>query len=412
MTEFESKKILELYRIPTVRTLIAKNINEAATISKDLGFPVVLKLHSETITHKTDIGGVKLNLRSESEVRLAFTEIQTRVTTEASAKDFLGVSVQPMVPSDGYEIILGSSIDPQFGPILLFGMGGQLVEVFKDHSLGLPPLTTTLARRMIERTKIFKALKGVRGRKAVDLPALEQLLVRFSELVFNHPEISEIDINPLLVSVNGFIALDARLVLHSSDVQVLPRPAIRPYPSQYQRVFQTNNHEKISIRSIRPDDENKIRNFHRGLSAQSVYSRYLKTYELSERTTHERLTRICFIDYDREMALVALTQNSGDESIVAVARLKKNLARTRGELSVIVVDSRQRQGLGFELIQRLIRIAQEESLRGVWASLSSENRAMRSIFEKLGFSIHSQEQGLIAILDFQNISQGSSPLPK
>ena len=200
LTEFESKKLLAAYGIPTVETHIATSESEAVKQAARLGFPVVLKLHSETITHKTDVGGVQLNLRTASAVRQAYKAIESACTKKVGAEHFQGVTVQPMIKLDGYEIIIGSSLDPQFGPVLLFGTGGQLVEVFKDRALGLPPLNATLARRMMERTKIYTALKGVRGRKATNIAAIEQLLVRFSQLVVEQPWIAEIDINPLLVS--------------------------------------------------------------------------------------------------------------------------------------------------------------------------------------------------------------------
>ena len=215
---------------------VAPTAEEAVAAAEKVGYPVVLKLHSETITHKTDVGGVKLNLEDADSVRKAFEEIRSAVIAKASEADFLGVSVQKMVKlKDAYELIIGMSVDPQFGPVLLFGLGGQLVEVFKDRALALPPLNSTLARRMMEQTKIYKALKGVRGRKPVDLEALELLMVRFSRLVVEQPWIKEIDINPLLASPDGLIALDARVVLHdaSTPKEKLPRPSIRPYPIRY-----------------------------------------------------------------------------------------------------------------------------------------------------------------------------------
>jgi acetyltransferase len=189
LTEYESKQLLAAYGIPTGETRIAATQEEAVAAAEAIGYPVVVKIHSETITHKTDVGGVKLNLANAEAVRRAYSEIETSVAQLVGEKDasgqanFLGVTVQPMIKLEGYEVILGSSIDPQFGPVLLFGMGGQLVEVFKDRALALPPLNTTLARRMMERTKIYTALQGVRGRKPVDLDALEQITVRFSQLI-------------------------------------------------------------------------------------------------------------------------------------------------------------------------------------------------------------------------------------
>ena len=205
-----------------------------SNMRREIGFPVVLKVFSDTITHKTDVGGVKLNLQDEAAVRKAYQAIRSSVAEKAGASQFGGVTVQPMVKLDGYELILGSSVDPQFGPVLLFGSGGQLVEVYKDSALALPPLNTTLAQRLMEQTQIFKALKGVRGRKPVDLAALESLLVRFSQLVIEQSSIAEIDINPLIASPERLLALDARIVLHDpAKLKHVPKPAIRPYPMQY-----------------------------------------------------------------------------------------------------------------------------------------------------------------------------------
>jgi acetyltransferase len=215
LTEAESKILLATYGIPTIATEVAANAEEAVSAACRIGYPVALKLHSETITHKTDVGGVQLNLADESAVRTAFQRIKESVTRAAGPEHFLGVTVQPMVRAEGYELILGSSVDSQFGPVLLFGSGGQLVEVYNDHAIGLPPLNTTLARLLMERTKIFTALGGVRGRKPVDLAKLEQLLVRFSYLVIEQRWIKEVEINPLLASSEGLCALDARVVLHS-----------------------------------------------------------------------------------------------------------------------------------------------------------------------------------------------------
>jgi acetyltransferase len=211
LTEYESKKLLAAYGIPTVKTEIATSDLEAVEIADRFGYPVVLKLHSEKITHKTDVGGVRLNLSDAGAVSRAFMAIAAKVRA-IDPEAFLGVTVQPMVKMEGYELILGSSLDPQFGEVMLFGMGGQLVEVFKDRALALPPLNTTLARRMMEQTRIYKALKGVRGRKAIDMAKLEQLLVSFSLLIVEQSQIREIDINPLMVSSEGMIALDARVV--------------------------------------------------------------------------------------------------------------------------------------------------------------------------------------------------------
>jgi acetyltransferase len=223
LTEYESKQVLSAYFINTVPTRLAATVEEAVADAELIGYPVVIKLNSETITHKTDVGGVQLNLRDADAVRAAFERIRLSVSEKAGAEHFQGVTVQPMAKLDGYELIVGSSIDPQFGPVLLFGAGGVLVEVFKDSALALPPLTTTLARRLMERTLIFKALQGIRGRPPVDIAGLQRLLVRFSQLVVEQPWIKEIDINPLLASPEQLLALDARVVLQAC-YPALPDP--------------------------------------------------------------------------------------------------------------------------------------------------------------------------------------------
>ncbi len=225
LTEVESKQILKISGIPVVESRVARSPGEATLIARAMGFPVAVKLHSETVTHKTDVGGVKLNLATEEAVRRAFGDIEMSVSEKAGPDAFLGVTVQPMIAWQGYELILGSSVDPQFGPVMLFGSGGQLVEVYRDRALALPPLNTTLAQRLMEQTHVYKALKGVRGREAVDLENLKAILVRFSKLIVEHPRIKEIDINPLLASHEGIKALDARVILHAADISAeqLPR---------------------------------------------------------------------------------------------------------------------------------------------------------------------------------------------
>jgi acetyltransferase len=390
LTEYESKKLLEAYGIPTTKTEIAATVDEAVAWAEKIGYPVVLKLYSLTITHKTDVGGVVLNLRNAEAVREAFTNIQNAVAEKVGAEHFQGVTVQPMAKLDGYELILGASLDPQFGPVLLFGTGGQLVEVFKDKSLALPPLNSTLARRMMETTKIYHALQGVRGRKSVDMAALENLLVRFSELVVENPRIKEIDINPLLASPDRLLALDARVVLHETEIadENLPQSAIRPYPEQYVSGSKTSSGEEVVIRPIRPEDEPKLIEFHKELSERSVYLRYFQPLKLSQRTAHERLTRICHIDYNREMALVAERVNEqGKAEIIAVGRMSKLHGVPEAELAALVRDGFQGKGLGSELYRQLLQIARDEKLVKVHSNMLRENLEMKAICQTLGFTL-------------------------
>ena len=400
-TEAESKQILELYGIPTVRTVVAKTQAEAVRRASEIGYPVVLKLHSETVTHKTDVGGVRLNLADEAAVRHAWAAIESGVTAKVGPGHFQGVTVQPMVSRDGFELIVGSSIDGQFGPVLLFGSGGTLVEVYKDRALALPPLNTTLARRMMEQTKIIRALEGVRGSKPVPLAELDQLLVRFSRLVVEQPWIKEIDINPLLASPERLLALDARVILHPPETreQDLPRPAVRPYPMQYVDHWTANDGAGVTIRPIRPEDEPMMVAFHHSLSERSVYFRYFHMMNVGQRTAHERLTRICFIDYDREMALVAERQQEGaglGREIVGVGRLTRKRGVNEGEIAVLISDVFQRRGLGTELVRRLIEVARKEKIERLTADILAENRNMQRICESLGFRMqYEPDDGMV-----------------
>jgi acetyltransferase len=400
LTELESKKLLACYGIPIVKTGIAKTESEAIELANSIGYPVVLKIWSETITHKTDVGGVQLNINGDSEVKRAYGKIKESVTEKLGPEHFLGVTVQPMLNlSDAYELIIGSSIDPQFGPVLLFGSGGQLVEVFRDQAIALPPLNTTLARRMIEQTKIYKALKGVRGRKTVDLGALEHILVIFSQLVVEQPWIKEIDINPLLADSERLIALDARVVLHPKDTpeNKLPTSAISPYPLQYIEDWTLKNGIKVKIRPIRPEDEPLMVQFYESLSEESVYFRYFHLIKASKLTSHDRLTRICFIDYDREMALVAEGDrpDSDKKEIIAVGRLSKLHGLNESEFAMMVSDAYQCLGLGTELLHRLVQVAKHEKLDSVKAEIMHKNRAMQKVCEKVGFNLDRSNPELV-----------------
>jgi acetyltransferase len=390
LTEIESKQLLAAYGIPTVPTRVARTEGDAVSSAREMGFPVVVKLHSETITHKSDVGGVKLGLRDVAAVREAYRQIEAAVAERAGREHFQGVTVQPMVKLDGYELILGSSVDAQFGPVLLFGSGGVLVEVYQDRALGLPPLTTTLARRMIERTKIAAALRGTRGRPPVDVSAVERLLVTFSHLIVEHPVIAEADINPLLASHERLVALDARFVLHPAGVpdERLPRPAIRPYPTEYVSTAQMKDGASVTIRPIRPEDEPQLVRFHETLSDRTVYLRYLEHLKLDQRTSHHRLARVCFIDYDREVVLVAEGEDGkGERALLGVGRLNRGRRRDQAEFALLIADSFQGRGLGSAMLRRLLDIGRAEGLRRITAEIAQENGAMQAVCKRLGFKL-------------------------
>jgi acetyltransferase len=394
LNEFEAKQLLAHYGIPVVDTRVAEDEEAALTLAAKIGYPVALKLLSNTIAHKTDVDGVRLSLQTPDQVRGAFHSIQVAVTQKAGAEHFAGVTVQPMVRRDGYELILGSTVDAQFGPVILFGSGGVMVEVYRDHALALPPLNTTLAQRLMEQTRIFSALKGVRGRKAVNLPALEELLVRFSQLVLEQPWIKEIDINPLLATPDQLLALDARVVVHDSATlaRQLPRPAIRPYPSQYVWEWRLKDGTAVTIRPIRPEDEPLMVQFHTTLSERSVYLRYFCSLSLSTRVEHERLVRICFGSYDRGFALVADRKNpdSGQHEILGVGRFSA-INRAEAEAAVLVSDLWHRRGLGTELLAGVARVARAEKFQRLSGEILRDNLATQAIFKKVGFKLRSTD---------------------
>lgn len=400
LDEYESKKVLNAYDIPTVPTEIARDLKEAVESAEKIGYPIVLKLFSKTITHKSDVGGVKLNLLNAEAVKQAFNEIELSVKQVAGSHHFQGVTVQPMVKLEGYELILGSTTDPQFGPLMLFGLGGQLVEIFKDRSLAIPPLTTTLARVMMERTKIYRALLGVRGRAPIDLKKLEQILVRFSNMIVEQPWIKECDINPLLASPEQFIALDARIILHDPNLSEdqLPQSAIRPYPSQYIEFWNLKDHTPIILRPIRPDDEPMVLQFYKDLSEESMRQRYLKTIDQKFWASHENLSRICFVDYNREISLVVERKDAkGNRDILGMGRLTKIPGTADATFGLTVKDQWQNQGIGLKLMQKLLQIAKDEKIEKIVARMLPENYQMEKLCRHLGFSI-SAEEGLLVLM--------------
>jgi len=405
LTEHESKRILEAYGIPVVATVRARSADEAVEKAAGIGYPVVLKLNSKTITHKSAAGGVALNLSSAADVRAAFEQIEQAVTQKHSASDFQGVTVQPMVKREAaYELIIGSAPDEQLGPVLLFGTGGTLVELFEDRVLGIPPLNTTLARRMMEQTRIFKALVG--SEAPIDRERLEEILVKFSQLVVQQRWIKEIEINPLLAAPDSIVALDARIELYDPAVpkEELPQLAIRPYPTQYVIPFVNKAGESFVIRPIRPEDEPKVVDFHAKLSEESVYFRYFRAFQLSQRVQHERLTRMCFVDYDRTIALVTDWENpdSGQEEIVAIGRLTRLPDPQEAEFAILVRDDFQGRGLGTVLLQRLLQFGRDEGINHVNAYMLGSNKGMIEVCKRLGFKVKREDDLIKAFIDLDN----------
>ena len=397
LTQHESKQVLAAYGISVVDTHLARTEEEAVTVAGKVGYPVALKLHSETITHKREVGGVCLNLRHATDVRQAWCEIKRAVTAKVGPAHFLGVTIERMIPPDGYELILGSSIDQQFGPVLVFGAGGRMVEITRDHAVGLPPLTSTLARRLMKRTRIYGALQKTQGESAIDLTALEHVLVRFSQLVAEQRWIKEIDVNPFFVAANQMVALDARIILHDPGLSEdqLPPLAIRPYPENYTTHVVLSDGAKLEIRAIRPEDEPMMVRLHEALSDRSVIHRYFAPVPLAQRITHARLARLCFVDYDREIALVAIHEGKGHapSDIIGVGRLCRSHGVDSAEFAVLVADGWQRRGVGTRLLTALVDVARKEKLTRLIGAVLLENHEMRHLCERVGFSLGPPQDG-------------------
>jgi acetyltransferase len=383
LTEFESKKILEAYDIPTVKTVVCHTVDEAIKQADAIGYPIVLKLHSDTITHKSDVGGVKLNLKNSHAVKEAYHAIEEAVTKHHSKKDFGGVSVQQMISLKGTEILVGSIVDDQFGPVIMFGTGGVLVEVFKDRALSIPPLNSTLAMQMMSQTKIYEALKGVRGKEGVSFEKLEKILINFSKLILEHPRIKECDINPLLASAEQIIALDARFVINTAHEPIVSS-AMRAYPTEYIKAATLKDGSDIRIRPVRPEDEPKVKLFHEELSENTVRARYLSLLSLEERTSHERLIQICSIDYGNEMRLIA---EDAHHKIVGIASYRRLPNSKDADFKLTLVDRIQGKGLGTVLLEHLIHIAKEEKLKKLTGSILDENTHLLEMCKKHGFKV-------------------------
>jgi len=390
LTEIEAQQILSAYDVPVVPTIGARTEEEAIQAAKRVGFPVVLKLWSETLTHKARVGGVRLHLGNTAQVREAWRAIRASAIAVAGAKSFTGVVVQPMVESDGVELIVGSTVDPQFGPVMVVGAGGSLVEVLGDRALALPPLNATLTRRLLEQTRIFEALSGKGRREPVDLVRLEEILVHFSRLVVEQRAIAEIDINPLLVSAKGVVALDARIVLHPPDVADadLPRLAIRPYPTEYVRELRLPGLGAVTLRPIRPEDEAALITFHHSLSNRTVHERYFGNIPLDARIAHPRLARICFSDYDREITLVA--ERGAGRELVAVGRINKVRGANEAEFALLVGDPWQGHGLGQVMLEDLLMAGRREGLSRIFGTVLAANLPMQRVCRKVGFRLRRQ----------------------
>jgi len=388
LSERSSKELLTTYGISSTIPRIAESSEEAAAMASDIGYPVVMKISSPNVAHKSDVGGVKLNVSSPDEVKRSFDEMIKNVKKHQADAIIEGISIQKMIADYDYEFIIGSKKDPVFGPVIMFGLGGIEAEFFKDIGVGLPPLNQALARRLLEQTRIYKLLsEGFRTKPPANLRLLDETLVRVSNLIIDFPEVKELDINPLVISGDSVVALDARIILDEEAIQKGVEEhahlIIAPYPTRYVQPWRCRDGRSVLLRPIRPEDEPLERELLAGLSKES--SRFRFFYILKE-ITHGMLTRFCNIDYDREMAIVAEYTSNGERRNVGVSRLIVEPGEEAAEFAILVADDFHGSGLGLKLSDILIGVAQEKGLKSIYGIVLNDNKKMIGLSRKLGFT--------------------------
>ncbi len=388
ISEEKSKELLSAYGIPVSEPQTAHSAQEAVNISREKGYPVVFKISSPDISHKSDSGGVILNIKDEKQARLAWSTIMEQVKEYSPSAHIEGISVQPMISMKGsVEMILGIKRDPVFGTVILTGAGGITAELFKDHSLGFPPLNERLARRMLEQLKIWPLLKGYRGSTGVDIDKLIGVMIRLSYLAADYPEIKELDINPLLVAPEGLKAVDARILTDTTGVVAknnYEHLSIKPYPEEYVSKAMKIQGVELVFRPIRPEDEDLWFELLDSCSRESIYSRFNSFFRYS---VHEVATRYCYIDYDREIAIVAETEEKGKKKIIGVGRLIADPEHQAVEYAILVADRWQNMEIGSQLTDYCLDISKKWGLKKVVAQTNSNNTRIISMFRKRGFNI-------------------------
>jgi acetyltransferase len=384
LTEMESKALLAAYGIPVNPTETAASPDEAAQTAKRIGYPVVMKIHSRAITHKSEAQGVVLDLRDDESVRESFIRIMERAAAYDPNADLLGVTIQPMLKHPEFELILGMKQDPDFGPVILFGMGGILTEVLKDRAIALPPLNRLLARHLMEETHVHRLLKGYRNRPPANLVLLEEILIRLAQLTIDFPEITELDINPLITLDDRACAVDARVVLEPSPVASPHHLVISPYPSHYEARVLTRGGLDVFVRPVKPEDAPLLIELFNALSPTTIYYRFFSPLKA---LPPDMLARFTQIDYDRDVCLVALATGGARERMLGVARFMSDPDVTKAEFAIVVGDPWQGKGVGAVLLEKCIDIARERSMRMIWGKVLPENTTMIGLGRKLGFNV-------------------------
>jgi acetyltransferase len=396
LIEAEAKKLLEYYNVPVVKTMVAQTADEAVNLASQIGYPVVLKILSPQIIHKTDAGGVVLDINSEAEVREAFERIIKKAKEYNPNAEIQGVTVQPMIKKQGYEVIIGAKTDPLFGPVILFGMGGIGVELFKDFAIGIPPLNQTLVRRMMEETKVYRLLKGYRNVPPANIRLLEGIMVQFSQMLLDFPQLKEVDINPLFINENEALAFDARIVIDRERVFQKLEPhqhlVISPYPKKYETLWKLRDGRTVLLRPIKPEDEPLWMEMFQNFSEESIRFRF---FQIIKDTPHETRVRYCNIDYDREIAIVPELTEDGSKKILGVARVSIEPNRKAGEIAFIVADPWQGLGLGTKVVDYALEICRDMKLESIYAIMLPDNHRAINLVKKMGFTITYMEDGTV-----------------
>jgi len=381
----EVAAFLTCYGIPFARTEAVPNAKAAGETAARMNAPVALKIRSRDVIHKSDVGGVALNLSGTAQVEAAARRIDECVTQAKPKARLEGFIVQEMVVRPGaFELIAGVTADATFGPVILFGQGGTAVEIVGDKSLELPPLNSALARAQIERTRIAALLKGYRGRPAADIDGAVNVLMQLSQIVSDCAEIAELDINPLLCDPAGVIAVDARIRVKAATGPAQARLAIRPYPQHFEYEVKTHEGKRYAVRPIKPEDEPAVRQFADEIDNRDLWHRFFVPLRAH---THETAARLSQIDYDREMALIAVTQDGEEEKEIGVARYITNPDGNSCEFAIVVADAWMRKGIGSQLMRTLIQVAKTRGLRCMEGEVLADNRPMLDLARQLGFSI-------------------------
>ena len=391
LLEHEAKDLMRCYDLPVGNSRVVKSAHDAAKAALELGFPLVMKIISPDALHKTEVGGVQLNINSENEAIRAYDEIISSLKKHKPDAHVVGVLVEKMVKKR-FELLIGAIRDPIFGPLIVFGQGGVAVEVIKDTNFGLPPLNIALAKRIIQNTRIYQQLKGFRGIPGVDLDDLAFQLVKFSYILTDYPEVREIDINPYLLDEKGGVVVDARILLDDYQPRKKGHPyqhlVISPYPEKYAKHIMLHDDHQVLLRPIRPEDEPMELEMINTISDQSLYYRF---FGYVPKVTHDFMIRMTHIDYDREMALVAEINDGKKKQMIGVVRIIADAWSESAEFAILIADPWQNKGLGSQMMDYMLEIARDKGIMKIYASVLGINTHMVRMFRERGFELKNED---------------------